>query len=334
MPKTLPPVDPNVRIPAAVLAAGRRSEELVKQTSTPAPPDVTPPPTVSETTTPPPAPEVVTTVSNPAPPAPPAPPKTPDFEQRYNSMLGRVSQLTEINKAHQRRIDELQQLLGAMQAAPAAKPTPQPLVTEREIAEYGPEFMDVVGRKAKEISAAEVNELKFKLSNLERQVSTVTNEVTSRTRQDMYNELNRSIPTWLEINSNPEFLSWLDLPDAYSGVIRKALLKKAYDANDANRVGQFFRGFIAETAATRPAVSPEVLPNTVTSSRVDLAALAAPGRARQAAANTPPDKPVITRSEITRFYADVSRGLYAGRDADKLAREREIIAATREGRLR
>jgi len=64
--------------------------------------------------------------------------------------------------------------------------------------------------------------------------------------------------------------------------------------------------------------------------------LAAPGRATHATdANSSQDgKPVYTHAEIKRFYNDVRRGAYAGRDADKARIEADMFAAQREGRVR
>jgi hypothetical protein len=48
----------------------------------------------------------------------------------------------------------------------------------------------------------------------------------------------------------------------------------------------------------------------------------------------PAEPIVITNRDIDRFYADVRRGVYAGRNDAKDAAEAKIHAAVREGRVR
>ena len=46
------------------------------------------------------------------------------------------------------------------------------------------------------------------------------------------------------------------------------------------------------------------------------------------------EKPVISAADIDRFYSDVAHGRYTGREREKNAREAQIHAAVREGRVR
>jgi hypothetical protein len=136
------------------------------------------------------------------------------------------------------------------------------------------------------------------------------------------------------LNSNSDFLDWLRLPDPYSGAIRHDMLKAAYAQGDARRVLAFFNGFLAEEAVVAPAgQEPDVSVTKVP--KVPLASLAAPGRAKTAAsASAPAEKPIITRSQIAAFYADLAAGKYRGRDAEKNKAEAIIFEAQRDGRIR
>jgi len=136
------------------------------------------------------------------------------------------------------------------------------------------------------------------------------------------------------LNTNPDFLGWLGLPDPFSGAIRHEMLKAAYAQADAPRVLAFFNGFLAEGAAVAPAsVQPENQGSNL--QRIPLKDLAAPGRAKAAAAqDAPTEKPTITRQAVSAFYADVAAGKYRGNDAGKNKREAEIFSAQAEGRLR
>jgi hypothetical protein len=151
-------------------------------------------------------------------------------------------------------------------------------------------------------------------------------------REKMYATLNERCPSWEQINTNQDFISWLGLPDAFSGVIRHTLLNQAFEANDTLRVLKFFDGFLAEEAVTAPAaVQPDPVPGMVP--KVPLETFAAPGRAKSTA-TTPVEKPIITRADITRFYTDKAAGRYRGRDDEAARIDAEIITAGREGRIR
>lgn len=119
------------------------------------------------------------------------------------------------------------------------------------------------------------------------------------------------------------------------------MLDAAYQAADAPRVLAFFTGFVNDEAIAAGNVAPAPTPEPPQAPRqaaVPLERLAAPGRARPAggsdAPNVPADKPTFTRKQISVFYNDVRRGAYAGREAEKAAREREIFSAQNEGRVR
>jgi len=96
----------------------------------------------------------------------------------------------------------------------------------------------------------------------------------------------------------------------------------------------FFRSFLSQEAALDPAVSAQ--PDTgATPDKIPLADLAAPGRAKTAAASTTPvEKPFFTQAQIAQFYAASAAGKYRGREEEKNRIEQAIFAAQREGRIR
>lgn len=336
------PIDPSVKIPAGVLAAAARADELHKTIYAAEPP---PAPTLE------PAPEAGTEA--PAAEAPPAEAKAPEpvtpevaqpapvseenWERRYKAMKGRYdaevprlkTQVQELGE----EIAQLRQALAAAKMAPSGQPAPElpaeRLITPEEEADYGTEFLAVVGKRAQEIVAPYLNKIK----ELESRLSGVGEVVVQDARSRMFSYLDDKIPNWQELNTNQNFLQWLQLPDLYSGVKRQELLEAAYERNDTPRVAAFFSGFLSQEAVVSPAKNH---PAAVREPQVPLETLAAPGRAKSAAATSAPavEKPIFTRAEITRFYADVASGKYRGREADKNRIEAQIFEADREGRIR
>src|SRR5262245_51787741 len=103
---------------------------------------------------------------------------------------------------------------------------------------FGPELLDVATRAARHAMAPEMQRLHNENLALQNQL-----DVTTKMSIDQM--LDREVPNWRAINSDERFHQWLLLPDPYSGVIRDRLLKDAAAAGDAQRVANFFRGYLA-----------------------------------------------------------------------------------------
>lgn len=335
--------DPSVKIPAAVTAASANADELHKQTyhteepTPPADPAATnqdPPPTDPTPTNqdPPPA--------DPTPqPAPPVDDKT--WEHKYNSMKGRFDRSQDQIRSLTDQIANMQALIATMQ-----QPTPpsaggdapaelraDSLITPEELETYGEEFLNVVGKRAKQQLSPEVEALRDQVKDLQSKLAGVTGSFVKDARERMHDTLDKDCPRWRELNDDQEFIAWLGLPDPFSGAIRHELLKSAYDQNDTRRVMAFFNGFLAQEAATTPAV-PQPDPEPPAPEKVPLEALAAPGRAKSAATTPPAEKPVFTNAQISQFYVDKASGRYRGREQEAQAIEAQIFDAARNGRVR
>lgn len=356
------PEDPSVKIPAAVRRAAAAADQIHKEAYNPEPQDPPQDPPQNDPPQDPPKPGVSADgqpplTAKPAEPAsrqqsePVAPLAVPEtapngndsWEQRYKTIKGRWDrQQTTVNQLSA-RIGELERLLASAQAtaATAPKDPPKPdasqtvVLSEEDKQTWGEDMLSVVARQARLAVKADLDARDRKIAELEAQLGGVSSFVSQDAHKNMLNRLDADLPSWREQNENPEFLNWLRLPDAYSGAIRGDLLRQAWGQNDAHRVLAFFRGFLSEEAAVAPA-EPET-PPPAQQGKVSLDSLAAPGRARSATAAQPagtPEKPIITRAQVTQFYADVAAGRYHGQDAKKASDEAMIFAAQREGRIR
>lgn len=340
-------LDPDVKMPKAIRAAAERAHKLYEENKDGAPagdPPAGDPPagdpkgTITISDAPPPATPPAGDPPAAVPPAEIIPPVQGggDTVSRadFLAMKGRFEKANANNLRLSDEIANLRNLVTQLSvAAPPAPPpaelTPQSLLTPQEIADYGPEFIDLVGRKAREVAGAEVAQLKAQIEQLTRGVQASAAQSHQSARETLFATLDRELPEWRTQNTQPEFLDWLGLPDMFSGAIRGDLLKTAFEQNNAPRVLAFFKGFLTEEAATTPATpTPPVPPN-----KVPLETFAAPGRAKSAAAAAPAEKPIITRAQVTQFYLDAAAGKYRGREALKAQLEAEIFAATNEGRL-
>lgn len=347
--------DPNLKLPPSVLAASARADELYRtMRDQPEEPEITSegnpdtdPAALAQSEEPKPAEKAAEKPAERSAekPAEKAAEKLAEgdetWEHKYKSLHGRFVRQGEQIRSLSETVQNLQGVIATMQAttpvqsAPPAAEEPERLITAEEAADYGEDFLKVVGKRAREEFAPIAKQYQAEIERLKKQLEGVSGFVQQDTHAKLLSNLDTQLPNWRELNTNQDFIDWLSLPDPYSGAIRHDMLKAAYAQGNAPRVLAFFKGFLAEEAAVAPARA-EPDPQVTTVPKVPLSSLAAPGRAKTAASASaaPAEKPIFTRAQIAAFYADVAQGKFRGRDADKNAAEAQIFAAQREGRIR
>jgi hypothetical protein len=346
-------VDPNVAIPKHIREQSAQADAIHKQVYAEPEPEPAPAPEPAPQPTAEPAPE-------PAPqPAPePAPQQhehhaddenSDTYKQKFLSMQGRWKalqtqngELTEINAQLARELQETQALLTRSQPRSDSQKTPQThtkLITPEDEDTYGRELIDLTQRAAREAIQPELDALRNENQELKKRVVTTA-------QRDVQAALAKNIPDWVAINRSPEFAQWLSIRNIYTGEVRRSMLNAAYQAANAAVVVQIFRDFLTEAKATgstvptsqrtQEAPAPTAVPTNQRQPAMDLGTLAAPGRARPAPgqSDVPAEKPIYTRAQISKNYADRRRGLWAGRENDWAKLEADMIAAGNEGRVR
>jgi hypothetical protein len=178
-------------------------------------------------------------------------------------------------------------------------------LTQEDERNFGPEMLDLAMRAARHGLAPE-------LAQLHDQNQELRDQLNSATKLSLDRELDREVPNWREINTDPRFHAWLLLPETYSGVIRDRLLKDAVAAGDAQRLVKFFQGFLREQGGAGQPV--------------------AAGSAPRRAVRAPSGQRVYDRSEITRMWNLRRQGKI--NDQDWLRWEHELCRASAEGRVR
>ena len=332
-------IDPNVSMPQAVRDAGKRAE-IIQTALVSGGPPTEQPPSNGELQDPGNPPEEVQL----HPPNGLAPHEQlvadenlppEEWRRRYLAMKGRVDQQSDQMHQMADQIQRLQVQTNSNAPAPPRQEAPRQLLTEEEINEYGPEFVDVVRRAAAEVATPLYEEIQ----NLRGQMGQVQTETANVFMTRMNATIGGLVPDWRAINQHPAFIRWVGLPEVYSGVIRQRLMQEAWNNGDAQRVAAFFRAFLAEEAAVDPRGTgqggpqrPAAYVSPPAPARPTLDQFAAPGRA-QSGAHQPTDKPVYTAQDITRFYQDVTLGKWRTRDAERAAIDADIMAAQHEGRI-
>lgn len=267
-----------------------------------------------------------------------------DNEHRFKVLQGKYTAETRRAAA---RINELERqnatLIDRMSAAnpnpPPAAPAPAPLtleqraaqvgITKAEIAEYGPELIEMMIRTASNIANSRVAPVENSTRQLGAQVHQSLQTAQKTAREIVYEALATQIDNWEAVNSSQDFLDWLAGHDIFSGQTRGAGLMRAFEGNDATRVVGIFRAFLEEDERTR---------STARTPRVDPATLIAPGQPLGGGAPAPTDgnqsKRIWLESEVGNFYSLVRQGVYRHNPDEKKAIEAEIHRANAEGRIR
>lgn len=317
-------------IPAAVREAAERADALARESGA-----VGVPPLEDE-------PIEAVAESEPAA-APAVEPPTPeiDYEQRYRTLQGKYdAEIPEL----QARVRQLQNVLASMEMpaapAPSSPVTTNTVVSPEDIETFGEDLTVAARRWARAEIQPELDSMRQELAELRGGHREIKSETAVSRIEARFNADPELGDKWRALNSDPEFMAWLRHVDPFAGEPRQDLLNRAVDKGDAERCMNFFKVYLAEhTAVSQP--SPTPLPQTTSppagqaGGRPSLEDLAAPGRATGAgpASGAPDGKRVWTRSAVTRFYDDVRRNRYAGRDAEMHRTEAEIIAAASEGRI-
>lgn len=291
------------------------------------------------------------TVSDEAAPSPESEQKAGDEKvseeailQKYKTLQGmynaEVPRLHAQNKEMQQKLQHMQSLLATL--SPQENSTSQPpveaekLVTEKDIEEYG-DSIDVMRKVTRE----ELNSVASRIAQLENylrqlqtnvvpQVEAVAQRQAASSEQAFWSELSNAVPNWREVNDDQDFQSWLLQVDPLTGITRQTYLEDAQRNLDARRVATFFHTWLennGQASVARP-VETSAKPQSA-----ELEKQVAPGRSKNSGTPKPDKARVYTPTDIQKFFEDVRKGKYKGREAERDKIERDIFAAQRENRI-
>jgi hypothetical protein len=354
--------DPNVRVPDHVQAAARAAEELHKQLYTPPTaelPDKTPEQLAAETAA---AEEAARAAQaqaaaegqatptsaqeqHPAPTAAEQNITADEWRHRFLSMQGRFNAAVRDKGAMEEQMRQLgqelvrtQNLLASGHVASNTSQSASPdsahvnLITDADREAYGDELIDLARRAALSTVSPELEALRAQNAQLTQRVQTTG-------KRELFATLDHQLPIWRRVNNDVRFKTWLRLPNVYTGQLRQDMLSDAVAGAEAPKVIALFKDFLAEAAATgqqAPAAQIEQQHAAPRTPALELETLAAPGRARPASGDSqvPSEKPIYSRADISKFYDEKRRGLWAHREQDAQAFENDLTVAQREGRIR
>jgi hypothetical protein len=255
------------------------------------------------------------------------------LQGKYNAELPREqAKVTQLSRTVTEQAQQIAALTAQLEAkTPAQSSTstadfdPKSVLTEEEINDHSPEFLALVAKMAK---AAAAQATQGTVQKVESELGTVR-QAQAATAEELYlRDLTNASPHWQQLNNDAGFLNFLEQVEPYSGQRLQDILMFHHQNHNVSGVAQIFNAYAQQYAA--PAT-----PRSVVSAeaRSELEQQVAPSRTR-GGATASPAKRTYTAADIQQFYADVSKGKYAGKQADKARIEADIINAQRDGRIR
>ena len=250
-------------------------------------------------------------------------------KQRNASLLGRLeSQLRPMNEVVKQLKEQNALLLQERERYPSPetvkKPAAERFLTEEDMLKLTPDQLDLQAKIARGMTASELErtrgELQVQQRQLEDRIAALEQTAVSRTTGAFWNAVERKVPGAKQANdeASPEWVAFLDEIDSDSGRSRRVLGEAAIVAGDVRRVADLVREYYERQGV-------EVPERVVSQVR--------PERAANPASRPATRKPSVRESEIKRFYDDVAKGVYVGRDDERKKLESVIDSALLEGRI-
>lgn len=277
------------------------------------------------------------------------PTTTPDdqnsetYAQRWRSLQGVYNATVRQKDGLAGRVAQLEHILSTLQqppSQPAQNTQPNTrYVTEKDVTDYG-DSLETMRRVAREELAPVFAQLQNTINSVGQNVSNQVQHVAQRqalTQEEIfYQKLRQVVPEWEQINADANFQQWLSGVDPQTGIQRQIYISDAHQRLDVNRVAHFFHAWVAQQQQAAQAQQVATTsPQTVTRSpATQLELQVSPGHSRAVAPPAGSGTPKVwARSAITKFYDDVRKQYYRGKDAEREQIERDIFAASREGRV-
>lgn len=252
---------------------------------------------------------------------------TEDWEKRYKNLrASRDENLWKTKTQLTAALETITTLQGELGKLRQASPSVDPLegvFTQEDTDTLGEATVEAMKKATKKATEAATQPLKVQLEEERKRRLEQDRALAEQSKQEAYNiflsRISTAVPNWEAINYDPNFAKFMEDPD-FDGTPRKNYFHSAEAQGNAALVIRYMKEFEASQGTKKPdALAAKVAPVG------DLGPTQAPQQ--KATGDT------ITRAYIDKFYDDVTRGRYRGKQREADAIEAAIDKAVMEGRV-
>lgn len=284
------------------------------------------------------------------------------WEHRYNVLVGKynteVPRLHDMVKSQTARITELETNISKIQTSESAKKQPEPVenkpvqetkqpaqyVTDKDKEDFTEELVDLVFRGARQEIERYVAGIESKIDkrisdaigSINTEIGNIKSTQIRTVEEKYYDDLNVLAPDWQNIRNLPEFETWLNQQDEFTGFYRLSLLQDAFDKLDAGRTARIYNAFGQSIKRIKPAqvsqsqTAEPVTGDKKTNSKIEDMIAPAKSKATKVADASKDNRRRHVR-ELSEGSEKVRQGKMTVEAFEKLSLEIDI--ARREGRL-
>lgn len=268
---------------------------------------------------------------------------SPDVAQQLARAIADAEQWKDrwqgLKAAHDTTVSELRTQVASLtsqfnQARQAQAPQPAgAMVTDDDVLSaltpeqrdsYDSSFIDVVTRVAQKIAARTTGDI----STLNKRFENVENVIVESKQEKFWNAIKNSqtgIPDFQAINAMPEFQEWVNQIEPLTGILRNDIIQQAAKVDfNPYPVIELYRQFANTLPRQTPAPTPAPADPRLRQVVPDSAGSGGTGA---------PAAPSFTATQVNKFYLDVTKGVYKGKEDEARRIEQSIDAAIRTGNI-
>lgn len=256
--------------------------------------------------------------------------ETVDFwKQKYMVLQGKYD--AEVPRLHQ-QVDDLNEQLETLAESLASLKNSRPSAHDPNpsgdvnsaIEVLRSEYPDAYKGIIALIESSVTSRVEGAVSPIRSKVDSHVSETKEEKKRKFYSALGKAVSDWRAINTDPEFIEWLQVIDRFQTQSRYDQLKAAFDSFDAGRVAEFFDAYKVEKKKADPEVDDDdesFEPNTSSSRAPAIKPMSVDGKE-------------ITRAFIADFYRRAARGEFKSNPKKRLEIETKINEAIANRRVR
>jgi hypothetical protein len=242
--------------------------------------------------------------------------EVPRLHQQVKDLTSKLDDLVSQVKASDKAVEEAKEQAKHEQL--------QNLVTDEDRQEFGDDLIAISRKIAREESAELYKQLEAVQSE-NNQLREMLEQTGSKVTQTSFEqELHRLVPDFVQVNTDPNWIKWLDEHDPLLRAPRRVVAEKSFSEGDADSVAHFvnlFKNSQQEADPAKQVVDKEI------ESQIQ------PSKSTSSPSTPAPKGKTYTNDQIRAMFVKITHMQKAGKSDEARKLEAEIDAAYMEGRV-